>query len=130
MNLSWGLLHAGLQTVLDTALDAVVVMDTDGMVIGWNAHSETCFGWSWSEARGRRLSDLIVPPEFRDGHEQGLRHYLSTGHGPVLDRRGKIAGVVYAYELTTGLALAIPVDTLRRLAQKGGYEAVPPCGSG
>jgi S1-C subfamily serine protease len=50
--------------------------------------------------------------------------------GPVLDRRGKIAGVVYAYELTTGLALAIPVDTLRRLAQKGGYEPVPPCGSG
>ena len=30
MNLSWGLLHAGLQTVLDTALDPVVVMDTDG----------------------------------------------------------------------------------------------------
>ena len=39
MNLSWGLLHAGLQTVLDTALDAVVVMDTDGMVIGWNEHA-------------------------------------------------------------------------------------------
>jgi S1-C subfamily serine protease len=49
--------------------------------------------------------------------------------GPVLDRRGKVAGVVYAYELTTGLALAIPVDTLRRLAEKGGYEPVPPCGS-
>jgi S1-C subfamily serine protease len=49
--------------------------------------------------------------------------------GPVLDRRGKIAGVVYAYELGTGLALAIPVDTLRRLVREGGYEPVPPCGS-
>jgi S1-C subfamily serine protease len=49
--------------------------------------------------------------------------------GPVLDRRGKVAGVVYAYELGTGLALAIPVDTLRRLAREGGYETVPPCGS-
>lgn len=50
--------------------------------------------------------------------------------GPVLDRRGKIAGVVYAYELATGFGLAIPVDTLRRLTREGGYEPVPPCGSG
>ena len=87
MNMSWGLLHAGLQTVLDTALDAVVVMDTEGMLIGWNAHSEACFGWSWDEVRGQRLSDLIVPPELRAAHEAGLTHYLNTGKGPVLDRR-------------------------------------------
>ncbi len=54
MNLAWGLLHAGLQTVLDTALDPVVVMGTDGTIIGWNDHSATCFGWTWDEARGQR----------------------------------------------------------------------------
>jgi PAS domain S-box-containing protein len=87
MNLSWGLLHAGLQTVLDTALDPVVVMDTDGVIIGWNERSEACFGWSWDEARGQRLSELIIPPEYRSGHEKGLTHYLATGHGPVLNSR-------------------------------------------
>ena len=87
MNLAWGLLHAGLQTVLDTALDAVVVMDTKGMVIGWNAHSEACFGWSWDEARGQRLSDMIIPVELRAAHEAGLGHYLATGEGPVLGNR-------------------------------------------
>ena len=87
MNFFGGSLHAGLQTVLDTALDPVVVMDTDGMVIGWNAHSERVFGWSWDEARGQRLSDMIVPPHLRHGHEGGLKHYLETGEGPVLDRR-------------------------------------------
>ncbi|MCY7281351.1 MAG: hypothetical protein LH610_10735 [Sphingomonas bacterium] len=40
MNMPWGLLHLGLQTVLGTALDPVVVMDTDGMVIGWNDFAE------------------------------------------------------------------------------------------
>jgi PAS domain S-box-containing protein len=93
MNMSWGLLHAGLQTVLDTALDPVVVMDTDGMVIGWNDHSEQCFGWTWAEVRGRRLSDVIVPPAFRDGHENGLKHYLGTGEGPVLDRRIEVSAI-------------------------------------
>jgi S1-C subfamily serine protease len=49
--------------------------------------------------------------------------------GPVLDRRGKIVGVVYAIEIATGLGLAIPVDTLRALERSGGFEPVPPCGS-
>jgi PAS domain S-box-containing protein len=93
MNLSWGLLHAGLQTVLDTALDPVVVMDTDGMVIGWNGRSEDCFGWNWDEARGRLLSDLIVPPALRDGHEAGLRRFLSTGEARVLDRRIEVSAL-------------------------------------
>jgi len=87
LNIPWGLIHPGLQTVLDTALDAVVVMDTDGMVIGWNAHSETTFGWTWDEVRGRQLSDIIIPPSMRASHESGIAHYLATGEGPVLDKR-------------------------------------------
>jgi PAS domain S-box-containing protein len=79
--------------VLDTALDPVVVMDTEGMVIGWNARSEECFGWSWDEARGQRLSDLIVPPALRRNHEDGRVHYLETGQGPVLDRRIEVSAV-------------------------------------
>ena len=90
MNIPWGLLHPGLQTVLDTALDCVVVMDTGGIVIGWNAYSETSFGWTVEEACGQRLSNMIIPPEHRDAHEKGLAHYLATGEGPVLDHRIEI----------------------------------------
>ena len=93
MNQPWGLLHAGLQTVLDTALDAVVVMGEDGRVIGWNACAEHVFGWSPEEAIGHRLSDLIVPEEHRAAHERGLEHYLATGEGPVLDRHIEISGL-------------------------------------
>ena len=49
--------------------------------------------------------------------------------GPVLDRKGRIVGVVYALEVNTGFGLAIPVDTVRRLVEVGGYEDVPPCGA-
>ena len=83
----WGLLHPGLQTVLDTALDPVVVMDTDGLVIGWNKHAEAAFGWSLDEAQGQLLSDMVIPHVHRVAHETGLRHYLATGEGPVLDKR-------------------------------------------
>lgn len=56
-----------------------------------------------------------------------VRH--GNSGGPLLDNRGRIAGIVYAIERPTGLGLAIPVDTLRRLARIGGFEDVPPCGS-
>lgn len=93
MNMSWGLLHAGLQSVLDTALDAVVVMDVDGRIAGWNGHAAQSFGWSATEAIGQRLSDLIIPAEYRPGHEAGLTHYLATGEGPVLNRRIEVTAM-------------------------------------
>jgi len=93
MNVNWGLLHAGLQSVLDTALDPVVVMNLDGNIIGWNDHAAASFGWSWDEARGQRLSEMIIPPEFRAAHERGLQHFIASGEGPVLGRRIEVTAL-------------------------------------
>jgi S1-C subfamily serine protease len=49
--------------------------------------------------------------------------------GPVLDRKGRVVGIVYGIEVATRYALAIPVDTIRRLTRAGGFESVPPCGA-
>ncbi|MBA2772096.1 MAG: PAS domain S-box protein [Sphingomonas sp.] len=92
MNLSWGLLHAGLQTLLDTALDAVIVMNDDGQVVGWNGNAERTFGWTADEALGKRLSELVIPDRYREAHERGLKHFLATGEGPVLNRHIEIEG--------------------------------------
>lgn len=93
MNLVPGALHAGLQSVLDTALDAVVVMDPDGNVRGWNLPAQRIFGWTEKEVLGRRLSDTIIPDRHRDSHETGLRRFHETGEGPVLDRMIEIDGL-------------------------------------
>ncbi|WP_174285398.1 sensor histidine kinase [Sphingomonas bacterium] len=77
---------ASLGAVLRTALDGVVVMRLDGTVAGWNDVAERTFGWSFADAFGRKMSELIIPPRFRDAHERGLAHYLATGEGPVMDR--------------------------------------------
>ena len=52
--------------MLEAALDAIVTMDGDGRVVDFNAAAERTFGWDREEARGRVLSELIVPPELRD----------------------------------------------------------------
>ncbi|WP_206436086.1 sensor histidine kinase [Altericroceibacterium xinjiangense] len=81
---------ASLGAVLKTALDGVVVMRLDGTVAGWNDVAERTFGWSFTEAFGRRMSELIIPHRFREAHERGLAHYLATGEGPVMDRHIEI----------------------------------------
>lgn len=73
--------------VLDSALDGVITMDDAGKITHWNPQAALMFGWSESEVMGQTLSELIVPPEFREAHERGLRQYLETGEGPVLNRR-------------------------------------------
>ena len=93
MNLFGGRLHPGLASVLETALDAVCIMDSQGLVTGWNGHAAALFGWSEDEAIGRRLSEMIIPPEVRQAHERGLAHYLATGEGPVLDRRIEVSAL-------------------------------------
>jgi PAS domain S-box-containing protein len=82
-----------LQAMLDAALDAVVTMDVTGRVIGWNHAAESTFGYTASEADGREMAELIVPPHLRDAHRRGLARFLETGHGVVLDRRLELTGM-------------------------------------
>lgn len=96
---------ADLTPVLETALDAVIVMREDGVVAGWNSVAESTFGWPRDEAIGRQLSDLIIPPQHRAAHHEGLKTYLETGQGPVLNRHIEISalrstGEEFAVELS------------------------------
>jgi signal transduction histidine kinase/CheY-like chemotaxis protein len=40
-----------------------------------------------AEAIGMEMADLIIPPDLQDKHHSGIADYLSTGEGPVLNRR-------------------------------------------
>ena len=70
--------------ILEAALDCVVSMDHKGRVIEWNGAAERTFGYARSEAAGREMAELIIPPALRDAHRNGLKHFLSTGEGPSL----------------------------------------------
>jgi S1-C subfamily serine protease len=47
--------------------------------------------------------------------------------GPVIDAKGRLVGVAFTTDPTTGLAVAVPLDTLRSLVTKRALEAQPPC---
>ena len=72
--------------IVDLAYSAFVAIDDHGVITGWNRQSEITFGWSREEAIGRELADTIIPAQHRDAHRRGMKHYLATGEGPVLNR--------------------------------------------
>jgi two-component system, cell cycle sensor histidine kinase and response regulator CckA len=79
--------------ILDNALDAVISMNASGVITDWNAQAERIFGWPRAEALGRRMSDTIIPERYRERHESGLKKFLLTGEGSVLNKRIEISAL-------------------------------------
>ena len=79
--------------ILETAQDAFVAMDREGRIVGWNRQAEKIFGWPRDEALGRLVADTLVPPRLREDHLGGLKRFLATGEGPVLDKRLELSAV-------------------------------------
>jgi PAS domain S-box-containing protein len=73
--------------ILDSALDGIITMDHQGNVVEFNAEAERMFGYCRSEAVGKSVAELIVPPELRRRHLEGLRQYLTTGESGLLGKR-------------------------------------------
>lgn len=122
---------AQLGAVLKTALDAVVVMRTDGTIAAWNEVAEQTFGWSFAEAENQRMSAMIIPERYRAAHEAGLAHYLATGEGPVLDRHIEIEALHRdGHELPVELSITrtsefgepMFMGFLRDISERRGHE--------
>jgi PAS domain S-box-containing protein len=81
------------RSIIETANDAFVGIDTSGRITDWNRQAEAVFGWSREEALGQPLAETIIPPQHREAHLEGLRRFLETGEGPLFYRRIEISAL-------------------------------------
>ena len=93
-----------LKTVIDTALDALVTIDSHGSIELWNKQAELLFGWTHEEVHGKRLDETIIPPALVKAHQDGMRRYQADGVGPILGKRIEITainrqGIIFPVEL-------------------------------
>lgn len=78
---------------MNSALDAIVCIDTSGCIIVWNPQAEKIFGFTENEVMGRRLSQTIIPEQYRALHEAGLKRYLSTGQSRLLNNLFEVSAL-------------------------------------
>lgn len=81
------------QLIVNSSLDAVVTIDKESRILYWDGSSQEVFGWTREEVLGKRIVDLIIPPELREAHLRGLAQFLRTGEGKLIGRRVELEAV-------------------------------------
>ncbi len=99
-------IRSRLGAMVSSSLDAVVAMNTAGLVIDFNGAAEEIFGYTREEALGQKMEDLIVPDHLKEAHEAGMERYRNTrekhviGKGRVQLEARRKNGEVFPVELS------------------------------
>jgi PAS domain S-box-containing protein len=72
--------------------DAVVSIDSRGIVVFWGGNAERMFGYSESEVMGQPLT-MIMPERYRDAHRRGLERISIGGEPRLIGRTVDFAGL-------------------------------------
>jgi two-component system, LuxR family, sensor kinase FixL len=71
----------GSQSLLDAALEAVLLIDQQGRIEEFNLAAEKLFGYSKAEVVGANISQLLPGPHV-EHHDGFIAQYLPEGFGP------------------------------------------------
>jgi two-component system, LuxR family, sensor kinase FixL len=95
-----------LQTILDTAVDGIIVIDGQGRIEAFNRGAERLFGYLAADVVGRNVSVLMPSPD-HERHDGYLSRYLASGEAHIIGQgrevRGKRQdGTVFPLHLSVG----------------------------
>jgi len=98
-----------LSTLLDTAVDGIIVIDDKARILVFNAACEQLFGYAAAEVIGQNIK-RIMPPEYGERHDDYVANYVLTGVQKVIgvgrEVRGRHRdGTVFPIELSVGEAI-------------------------
>jgi PAS domain S-box-containing protein len=77
------------ETVVQASPVAIVTLDLQGTVIGWNPGAVRLFGYTEAEALGRLLEDLIATPELLEEVHANVQRSLKGERIQVITRRAR-----------------------------------------
>jgi PAS domain S-box-containing protein len=73
-----------LRAIVDTAADAIITSDEQGIIESFNPAAVRMFGYSATEVIGQNVTILMASPE-REQHDGYVADYLKTGIKKILD---------------------------------------------
>jgi len=79
-------------SVVESATDAIIIIDTLDNVSYWNRSAERIFGYSSAEILGKPLS-TIIPARFRTAHMAGMKRVLAGGEQRVIGKTVELAAM-------------------------------------
>ena len=87
------------EMLVEVSPAAVVVMDAEERVTGWNPAAAALFGYTADAAIGRGIDELVVPDEFRSESRQVTIDALGKGRTRRITRRANKDGALLDVEM-------------------------------
>ncbi|WP_244538047.1 PAS domain S-box protein [Mesorhizobium sp. YR577] len=75
--------EAHLSSILDTVIDATVVIEPSGSIVSFNAAAVRQFGYTEAEVVGKNVHILMPEPYHRE-HDGYIQRYLTTGEKRII----------------------------------------------
>ena len=75
-----------LRSITNSAHDAIIMIDSEGLITFWNPAAERIFGYSADEAVGVNLHNLIVPSRFHEAHFTAFPEFQRSGKGDAVGK--------------------------------------------
>ena len=103
-----GLADSLYRAIVDTAVDAIVVIDRDGAIRSVNNATERLFGYAVEELIGNNVK-MLMPEPYAGEHDTYLANYLGTGHKKIIGIGREVVGrrkngSVFPMDLSVGEA--------------------------
>ena len=94
------------RSIIESAVDGIVVIDAHGHIEAFNPAAEQLFGYTEPEVVGRNVS-MLMPEPYRHEHDGYLRRYLGEGTARIIgigrDVQGlRRDGTVFPLHLSVG----------------------------
>ncbi len=81
-----------LDTLTNTTLDAIILMDPEGKIAYWNHSAQVIFGYTPEEAIGKHLHYLLAPKRYHNAYREAFKEFLQTGKGNAIGKVVELHG--------------------------------------
>ncbi|QWR76960.1 PAS domain S-box protein [Candidatus Magnetomonas plexicatena] len=99
-----------LRSIVQSTQDAIITINSEGIVLFWNDGAGRTFGYSTDEVVGIPL-DFIIPERFRHRHYEGIKRVVSTGESEFIGKTFELEALNrQGFEFPVELSLAMWKD--------------------